>query len=113
MKTLLTDNYFKKWAQFCVIIWSKIRFNKVQRPAVNQLAGYTQIPVRLRVIDKILFIENMIERFSLRFYQQTADTLFDANINKKNRSSLFPPDVEVDPTQNVSAFQLAAIKRRI
>lgn len=57
----------------------------------------------------------MTERFSSSFYQQTADTLFDANINKneKKRSSLFPPDVEVDPAQNDSAFQLAAIKRRI
>lgn len=70
--------------------------------------------IRLRVIAKILFIENMTERFSLSFNQQTADTLFDAYINKnKKRSSLFPPDVEVDPTQSVSTFQLAAIKRRI
>lgn len=55
----------------------------------------------------------MTERFSLSL---TADTLFDANINKngkKKQSSLFPPDVDVDPAQNVCAFQLAAIKRRI
>lgn len=57
----------------------------------------------------------MTERFSLSCYQQTADTLFDANINKNEKKTIesSPPDVEVDPAQNVSAFQLAAIKRRI